>query len=119
MTSFSLSVMQNQLATIIPVFELKACNGLDLYSFMNYFETSDEMKLMDRVVQCILKRGEREPFNVVKYPTGLDEMLDDLETTLLLQQQQSRKTQFVWIVDLGGVGKTTFLKELIIHKLLD
>lgn len=74
---------------------------------------------MDRVVQCILKRGEREPFNVVKYPTGLDEMLDDLETTLLLQQQQSGKTQFVLIVDLGGVGKTTFVKEFIIHKLSD
>lgn len=68
---------------------------------------------MDRVIQ----RGERGPFNVVKYPTGLDEMLDDLETTVLLKQQQSEKTLFFWIMDLGGIGKTTFLTELVNHKL--
>lgn len=103
MTSFSLSVMQNQLATIIPVFELKACNGDDVKLM--------DVQLMNRVVQCILKMGKRVPFNVVKYPTGLDEMY--LENIVLLQQHEKWKVQFVWIVDLGGVGKTTLIKDLI------
>lgn len=71
---------------------------------------------MDSVVQCVLKRGKREPFNVVKYSTGLDEVLDNLEKKVLLQQQQSWKDQYVWIVDLGGVGKTTLVKEVTNQK---
>jgi len=78
----------------------------------------DKVRLMDRVVQCLPKSGERRLFSVVKYPTGLDEKLDDLEDTVLLQSHSSN-VQFVWIVGLSGVGKTTLVKELIYHRFSD
>lgn len=72
-----------------------------------------ELDLLDKLVQCLSKMVKRSELVVAKYPTGLDEKLKDFEDTVLLQQQQSGKTQILGIVGLGGVEKTTLAKEFI------
>lgn len=58
-------------------FELEGCKG-------------DEGELVDKVVQRVLKKGEKGLLNVAKYPTGLNEKLEDLENTVLLQQRDRK-----------------------------
>lgn len=72
-----------------------------------------ELDLLDKLVQCLSKMVKRAELVVAKYPTGLDEKLKDFEDTVLLQQQQSGKTQILGIVGLGGLAKTTSAKEFI------
>jgi len=85
-------------------FELKACKG-------------DEGELLDQVVECVLEKVKRTSLNVADYPTGLDDKVKDFEK-LLLPKQHCAKPQVVGIVGLGGVGKTTLVKELFNRKSL-
>eukprot|EP00253_Pinus_taeda_P001215 PITA_01215 len=85
-------------------------SGLSLKAF-----NGDEGELLDKVVENVLKRVKRTHLNVAKYPTGLDEKVNDFENTLLLEQQMG-KVQVVGITGLGGVGKTTLAKEIFNRK---
>lgn len=72
--------------------------------------------MLDKVVQCVLKKHRKTTFNVARYPSGLEEKVDDFEITVSRQQRQSGKSQVLGIVKLGGVGKTTLAKELFNRK---
>jgi Ni2+-binding GTPase involved in maturation of urease and hydrogenase len=63
----------------------------------------------------VLEKVRKAPLYVFENPIRLDEMVEDLENTVLLQRQRG-KPQVVGIVGSSGDGKTTLAKELINRK---
>ena len=66
-----------------------------------------------------VRNSEKPELPVADYPTGLNFKLQYFEDAVLLQQQQRGKSQILWIVGLGGVGKTTFAKHFFNMKKSD
>lgn len=85
-------------AADISGYELKTCKG-------------GESELLDKVVECTLKKVQLKRLDVADYPTGLDDKVKDFVSKIFSQQQHSVKGKVVGIVGLGGVGKTTLVKE--------
>eukprot|EP00253_Pinus_taeda_P024395 PITA_24395 len=85
-------------------------SGLDLAAF-----NGDEGALVDKIVEVVVRKGVKTPLNVARYPTGLEEKVQDFETEVLFQQR-SGTVQAVGITGLGGVGKTTLAIELFNRK---
>lgn len=68
--------------------------------------------MLNEVVECVLKRFKKTKWYVAKYPTGLDEKVEDFQREVLKQHQHSGNVQVLEIVAMGGMGKTTLAVEL-------
>lgn len=76
----------------------------------------DEIRMLDEVVESVLKRVKKTNWHVAKYPTGLGEKVKDFEREVLKQPQHSGKVQVLGIVAMGGMGKTTLAVEFFNRK---
>jgi len=77
---------RNQWATVISVFELKACNRVNLYFFMNYFY---RVRLIDGIVPYLLKSEVVEEDLSIWSNIELVWMESQLIFTALLLRRQS------------------------------
>jgi hypothetical protein len=51
-----------------------------IYFYCCFGITRDEIHMLDKVVECVVKRVKKTEWHVAKYPTGLDEKVKDFET---------------------------------------
>lgn len=78
----------------------------DISGFELEAYNDDEGELLDKVVECVLKKLKKPQLDVAKYPTGLDEKVLEFERKVS-SHKHSGTVHVVGIAGLGGVGKTT------------
>eukprot|EP00253_Pinus_taeda_P036398 PITA_36398 len=77
-----------------------------------------EEDLLDKIVQSVFKNLPKTPLYLAKYPTGLQEKLQEFEEIVLSQFEErkgskvmGKEAKVVGIIGAGGVGKTTLAKH--------
>ncbi|KAL4317326.1 hypothetical protein AHAS_Ahas15G0373900 [Arachis hypogaea] len=85
---------------------------VDSKKFLSLTNGRQESKFVQRIVEEIMNKLNRIPFNVAKHPVGLDSLTEDIKSLL---EVGSGGVRAIGIHGIGGIGKTTLVKAVYNH----
>jgi hypothetical protein len=86
----------------------EALKEVSYISGLVFNNESDYSEFFDEILKIGLMKVKKDPLEVAKYPIGLDEVSEDLQTKLLKESGM----KVIGIGGPGGVGKSTLAKHI-------